>query len=500
MSGRNSASQSAERSVPPPSLPAPLRQRSTTRTVPTQPRGQHLGQSIDAAQRRRSDTALLKAPAKIDSKLSQRVPGGRSPPRPSAVSHRSPERTDPYPTPTSPELQAPSSPREGVSDRPVDPPAAVVIALPTGRQAIEAALIKKYGSVGICGALLPVAMDDQLDFLQLRMIGGSPIGVGKTSIQGFLHRSQNKQISFEKVDAFCLPAHLKYGSVIIEWAKVVCGGDEAGSGWDNLNEQACQKGLPKVCIGYHRRKRACLLVQIFAAYFESPEPRISNHYAIVLVTAESIDFETLKLDRGQWQSSDLGLIALLLSLPLDSKAPPVLTNPVDIRSEPVPVVYKQLSGPIDLLSSYAIDHKLLAFLSEQSVQYYPECRSEFLDSIRNLFETAGVLTNPEKPEILVIERVRLPYACLPMNGYGLSRDLAVLAVGPSLSLLPSQWKVQTMWNEDGLVTFSPSLLLRQSDAIANIVRVLASRPSANWATYVIPSVIEWIAGSLGQKE
>jgi hypothetical protein len=69
------------------------------------------------------------------------------------------------------------------------------------------------------------------------------------------------------------------------------------------------------------------------------------------------------------------------------------------------------------------------------------------------------------------------------------RRTTIMSVGPTLALLPSQWRARKIWVSGGLVTFSPTFILRSSEKFGEIMKMI--RTSHNWAAYVIPSVIEW---------
>jgi hypothetical protein len=71
----------------------------------------------------------------------------------------------------------------------------------------------------------------------------------------------------------------------------------------------------------------------------------------------------------------------------------------------------------------------------------------------------------------------------------ITRRIAFYAFGPDLNLFPSQWTATRIWHSGGVVTFSPTFILRSPEKFAQIMDMI--RPAPNWAAYIVPSVVEW---------
>lgn len=195
----------------------------------------------------------------------------------------------------------------------------------------------------------------------------------------------------------------------------------------------------------------------------------------------------------------MGLVALLVSLPLDSQPPPALPNPVkpeiEIRvSKPHPLML----GSCDLLDSFGLSSGLLSSFGGKFVQYRPGHKEgpldDFFHGVKAGFKSVGVKHIGDKLDTFLIENARLFTAIRSTTmGNALPRRTTIMAMGPTLSLLPSQWKARTIWSNGGLVTFSPTFILRSPDKFAEIMRVI--RPANSWAAYIVPSVVEWASMS-----
>jgi hypothetical protein len=247
--------------------------------------------------------------------------------------------------------------------------------------------------------------------------------------------------------------------------------------------------------------------EIFAAYADSDEQLITRHYAIVFASAKQIDFAGLGIALGGWRASDVDFAAFLISLPLASASAPALPNPVrpvfnlDTSKPDIPE-----GKPVSIFESYGIAETLFDSLSGKAGQYRFSHARTPLDVLHRVvhegFKRAGVQsvsTSYGRIEAIVAENARL-YHTLKSTTIimALPRRTTIYSVGTSLALAPADWKLRTIWASGGLVTFSPTFILRSPDKFAEIMQML--RPATNWAAYVIPSVIEYCNNSWDEPQ
>jgi hypothetical protein len=74
-----------------------------------------------------------------------------------------------------------------------------------------------------------------------------------------------------------------------------------------------------------------------------------------------------------------------------------------------------------------------------------------------------------------------------------NRRTRFFAFGPALHLAPSQWGLTEIWATGGLVTFSPTMILRHPEKFDEIMHNIRMAP--NWAAYIIPEVVQWVQSS-----
>ena len=74
------------------------------------------------------------------------------------------------------------------------------------------------------------------------------------------------------------------------------------------------------------------------------------------------------------------------------------------------------------------------------------------------------------------------------------RNTKFFSVGPAFHLAPSQWRLREIWISGGLVTFSPTFILRSPEKFAEIMGMIKDAPTS-WGAYIVPQVVQWIAAS-----
>jgi hypothetical protein len=178
-----------------------------------------------------------------------------------------------------------------------------------------------------------------------------------------------------------------------------------------------------------------------------------------------------------------------------------MPNPVqpdfDAPSRKTPNAALQAFAP--LLDTYGLSPPFLNRLSDRPAMFrYPQPIGP-LDvlqpAVLNSFKRHKVLPGgTNNLDTLIITNHRLSSA---MNSATLRETLplrtTIKTVGPSLKLPPSLWPARSVWVSGGLVTFSPTFILKSPEKFGEIMEMI--RGSHNWAAYVIPIVIEWTQSS-----
>jgi len=205
-----------------------------------------------------------------------------------------------------------------------------------------------------------------------------------------------------------------------------------------------------------------------------------------------------KIGLGGWNLEEIKLAVFVLALPLESGSIPVprLPNPVRPNfGETVDEKPAILPSEMSVLDSYGLDYAFMSSLRNRSAVKFTGSEGPMdalHDSVIDGFKIAGVVpvegTNP--PDNLLVANQKFANTLRSSTVRGvLSRRTAIYAFGPNLQLYPSQWTRRKIWQKGGLVTFSPTFILRSPDKFVEIMKTIRSVDS--WAAYVLPSVIEW---------
>jgi hypothetical protein len=180
----------------------------------------------------------------------------------------------------------------------------------------------------------------------------------------------------------------------------------------------------------------------------------------------------------------------------------------DLTSIP-PVSQRQLlHGPNELIDTYGLSLDTLAEYKSKVVHFISAQEGVELDSLLSTIregveleerlgsEVAKSTTAGEIADTIFMENGRLTAAVRALNKANAWRtNSVIMTVGPTLSLLPSQWKARPIWARGALVTFSPTFLLSSPELVADVMRAI--RPASHCTAYIIPSVIEWVNISWG---
>lgn len=249
-----------------------------------------------------------------------------------------------------------------------------------------------------------------------------------------------------------------------------------------------------------------LIRQTWVTYTEliQANDSVTSHYALVLTSAINVESIIMSpgLGLGPWANvGDAGMALLVIALPLDSNLPPTLPNPVrpDMSSEDVKPKTEMAIDSMHILASYGLTPQFCASLSGRPAIAYPgkEGQHELLHQyIEHEFTNQGVLPYNDKvlPECVIIKNDKMARAVRSsFLSNTVNRRTQYFAIGPSLHLAPSQWTLTEIWKTGGLVTFSPTFILRNPEKFGEIMGNIRMAP--NWAAYVIPEVVQWVDNS-----
>ena len=154
-----------------------------------------------------------------------------------------------------------------------------------------------------------------------------------------------------------------------------------------------------------------------------------------------------------------------------------------------------LDGIVPLLASYGFASEFFETLRAKNVMKYPPRESiDFLyDAIHQCFKSVGALSG-QPTEVFLVTNANMHRTVSSSNTRKiLPRRTPIYAFGPNLQLYPSQWQLRRIWRSGGLVTFSPTFVLRSPEKFSEIMRLI--RTSKGWAAYLLPSVLEWAQSS-----
>lgn len=235
--------------------------------------------------------------------------------------------------------------------------------------------------------------------------------------------------------------------------------------------------------------------QIFVTYTERLDStgNIAGHYACVMVHSDNVNLDMLGY--GDWSRPEVNMAMLVVSLPMTSSICPKLPNPV--RPDFGPNTKDQEShAQIEL---YGLSDAFFRSYEGKSVVKYPDSEGSYdflYNYIRGQYQANHVQPIKEGsfPEEVLFSNSRIgrTVRSTTLRTTCLRRTKFHMA-GPSLHLPPSQWLLREVWATGGLVTFSPTFILRSPEKFEAIMQIL--RCVTHWAAYIIPSVIIWAESS-----
>ena len=223
---------------------------------------------------------------------------------------------------------------------------------------------------------------------------------------------------------------------------------------------------------------------------------------MVMAPAKFVEPSIIGLGLGPRSTvSEIGIALLVVAIPLDTFPPPSLPNPVrpDLDIEEDKPKSNTLITQTHLFASYGLTPEYFRSLRKTRAVRYPGQEGHY-DVLHHLTEYEFSVN-----EVIPYDELHAPENVLFMNNKftravrsstldkTVNRRTKYFSAGPALHLLPSQWKLREIWASGGLVTFSPTFVLRHPDKVAEIMSMVRIAP--NWAAYVTPQLVQWVNAS-----
>jgi hypothetical protein len=372
---------------------------------------------------------------------------------------------------------------------------------PTKRSFSGSSSNRSYETIAVIRGSTALRLNQEDLTFVLRILRGSPASSDDwTTLSSLLApASGERNVTFEMLDRYSLEGQIRVGAKIVEWAKATTMEGASRTDWEVLKNRAERD--EKV-----RRASPVGLTRRSLCYTESSRTEVDAHYALVLATSSQVDFGHLPL--GDWDKDDIGLALFLLALPLNEASSPMMPNPVKPISEDISLSPRKLDAPLPspspLLESYGLFPSTFERLSNRSavIRWPSVGRLDVLhDAVVQSFQqyqvhgtgpgagADGVGSTPTLDTFFISNHKLASHLRSSNLRDNIPRRTTIMSVGPTLALLPSQWRARKIWISGGLVTFSPTFILRSPEKFGEIMKMI--RTSHNWAAYVIPSVIEW---------
>lgn len=299
-------------------------------------------------------------------------------------------------------------------------------------------------------------------------------------------RQEQGPPQFTAMDCRCLDLLLNQGGSISEWCM-------AGPSANNSAEQVA---IWNFAAGYMAARG-----KAFVASDELvPTWPINTRDFIMFCEASRVDVSKLQ---GSVQPQKNQILALVLSIPLNSHPVRSLPNPVrpdftvgEIKSTVPPELPFR---PQNLADSYGIDGDGLGKL-KGSIQVYPSVRNElYRDTLANI-KKAGLKPPAGSEAGSNILLFNAHWGQIVRSGSvakGMEDNSKFYIAGPDLTLPADQWLLHPIWETGGLVTFSPTLILSDPVKFKETLDFIAN--VKGWVAYVHPSTVMWCQESWGNK-
>lgn len=404
--------------------------------------------------------------------------------------------TSAYPAPLHQQMQPPSSyqptrdPRRRPGPAPASAPS-VSAPAPVPHTATSAQQAIPTQSTASSTLQIVLGVAESAVKLDLIIRGGATKNLlGLYALSSF---SATDRRPFEVVDRACLEMALAQGGEVLEWVNVAQA-DGSKSAWDKVTDYV-KNGRVSLAAGSYS-------LQMFICYDDvDSEGPFTSHKFVALVDPKEAHLDTVGLN-GQ-NIETMSVVAIVLSIPVDGKPVPMLPNPVhpDFVSGDAPEMPPNAPPkPMIVAESYGFDSTMANSMSGGGVAIYPSHKTKLWTDVRDQFMKYGLEPPPQgtPPATYVVLNSRWAEATASTSVTPcLSRRTQIYGYGPDLHLPAPQWRMKEMWKTGGLVTFSPTLILRSPDRFVEIMDIIRETPG--WAAYIVPTTILWAQDSWGRS-
>jgi len=225
------------------------------------------------------------------------------------------------------------------------------------------------------------------------------------------------------------------------------------------------------------------------------ESHISAHHALIIARADTI--ESQGDDNGVVGPTPSKLVFAIYDMPLDSRPPPMLPNPIRpfVLLSHATDTPPSSPKPVSITDSYGLDDNSPIPLKDRYVLIYPG-RDGPLDTlyaaITSFCEGHGLraAVDGRSAEVALLNSGKMSRVVRSTSiRQNLARRARFVSFGPNMDLYPSQWRATEVWHRGGLITFSPTFILRLPERFAAIMNIV--RLADTWEAYVVPEVLRW---------
>lgn len=242
---------------------------------------------------------------------------------------------------------------------------------------------------------------------------------------------------------------------------------------------------------------------MFFCLDEIPPPNdvLTSHDLLFIMLAEDADLSPELL--SGWDPSNLNAIAVLIEVPYEANPLPQLPNPVrpdfafeDLQSLRVPPVH--VPSALNVPDSYCFPQLAESKLRGRTMHILPKVANEtaFHSDLVKQCKAIGVQAPQpgQDPEFVMVVDGMWTATVRTANFQRLiERRTKFYSLGPDLESPVASWTCQPIWQTGGLITFSPTLILRQPEKFLQIMASIRNTP--NWAAYIAPTTVLWIEDS-----
>lgn len=279
---------------------------------------------------------------------------------------------------------------------------------------------------------------------------------------------------FEEMERGMLELVLAQGAAVIEWAQLSLQDPPPAvqSNWDVVRGQLAN-GRTFLCV----------------EEIQQAVP-LPSHIFVLIAAAENAHLDTVGLD--PWTLEQIGVVAIVVNIPLQGHAIPTLPNPVrpDFLTGEQADQGRPPQDPMNIAESYGFTRATVE-VGDTVMLYPPNDFGLYPHAVEQAKRLS--LSPPKQPNgphwMILLNNYWLKSTRSQSVATYLSRSTRIFAMGPDFDIPISQWGLREIWKKGGLVTFSPTLLLREPQRFAEIMEVIRVTPG--WAAYIPPSTVLW---------